>query len=81
MITGKRKFREFSDETKEKISTSTMERLKTTQHKANISKGMQVYWKDIPNRPTLCRLSDWKTTISIKQVKALHNKNNGIGEV
>jgi len=51
MITGKRKFRELSDETKEKISTSTMGRPKTAQHRANISKGMQEYWKTIPNRP------------------------------
>ena len=50
MITGKRKFRELSDETKEKISTSTMGRPKTAQHKANISKGMQEYWKSVPNR-------------------------------
>lgn len=51
MITGKRKFRELSDETKEKISTSMMGRPKTAQHRANISKGMQEYWKTIPNRP------------------------------
>ena len=51
MITGKRKFREHSDETKEKISTSTMGKPKTAQHKANISKGMQEYWKSVPNIP------------------------------
>lgn len=51
MITGKRKFRELSDETKKKISTSTMGKPKTAQHKANISKGMQEYWKSVPNRP------------------------------
>lgn len=39
MITGKRKFRELSDETKEKISTSTMGRPKNAQHKA---KGLTV---------------------------------------
>ena len=39
MITGKRKFRELSDETKEKISTSTMGSPKTAQHKA---KGLTV---------------------------------------
>ena len=39
MITGKRKFRELSDETKVKISTSTMGRPKTAQHKA---KGLTV---------------------------------------
>ena len=48
MITGKRKFRELSDETKEKISTSTMGRPKTAQHRANISKGMQEYWRLSP---------------------------------
>ncbi len=51
MNTGKRQFRELSDETKEKISASTTGRPKTAQHKANISKGMQEYWKTIPNRP------------------------------
>lgn len=50
MNTGKRQFRELSDETKEKISASTTGRPKTAQHKANISKGMQEYWKTIPNR-------------------------------
>ena len=51
MNKGKRKFRELSDETKEKISASTMGRPKTSQHRANISKGMQAYWKTIPNKP------------------------------
>ena len=51
MNTGKRQFRELSDETKGKISASTTGRPKTAQHRANISKGMQEYWKTIPNRP------------------------------
>lgn len=51
MNTGKRQYRELSDETKTKISDATRGRSKSAQHKANISKGMQEYWNTIPNRP------------------------------
>lgn len=47
-----RQFRELSDETKRKISTSMVNRPKSDQHKANISKSMKEYWQTIPNKPT-----------------------------
>lgn len=46
-----RQFRELSDETKRKISTSMVNRPKSDQHKQNISKSMKEYWQTIPNKP------------------------------
>lgn len=43
----KRKTREMSDETKQKISNSLRGRKKTYTHSQNISKGLVNYWKSI----------------------------------
>lgn len=43
----KRKTREMSDETKQKISNSLKGRKKSYQHSQNISKGLVNYWKSI----------------------------------
>lgn len=47
-----RQFRELSDETKRRISTSMANRPKSDLHKANISKSLKAYWQTIPNKPT-----------------------------
>lgn len=44
----KRKTREMSDETKQKISNSLRGRKKSFQHSQNISKGLVDYWKSVP---------------------------------
>ena len=51
MNDNKRKYRELSDMTKEKISQSLKNRSKSMTHKENISNGMKNYWKNIPNKP------------------------------
>ncbi len=47
----KRKQRELSDTTKQKISAKLRGRCKSTTHKQNISKGLTDYWKSVPNAP------------------------------
>ena len=47
----KRKYRQMSDETKQKISRSLKGKTKTQKHKENISKGLKRYWGKVPNRP------------------------------
>lgn len=44
----KRKTREMSDETKQKISNSLRGRKKSAQHCRNISDGLKTMWKSIP---------------------------------
>ena len=48
----KRKQRSMSDITKQKISTSLKGRRKTPSHAANISKGLEHYWQQIPQQQT-----------------------------
>lgn len=48
----KRKYRELSDEIKQKISQSMKGRSKSFTHKEAISNGLKDYWKTIPNKPT-----------------------------
>lgn len=48
----KRKQRSMSDITKKKISTSLKGRRKTPSHAANISKGLEHYWQQIPQQQT-----------------------------
>lgn len=50
--TGKRQFRELSDETKAKISQSMRNKSKTSTHRENISNGLKNYWTTVPNKPT-----------------------------
>ena len=44
----KRTTRKQSEKTKEKIRVALKGKVKTTQHKEAISKGMVKYWKTIP---------------------------------
>lgn len=46
----KRKQRSLSDQTKQKISMKLKGRRKTISHAANISKGLQNYWSQIPQQ-------------------------------
>ena len=46
----KRKQRSMSHITKQKISTSLKGRRKTPIHAANISKGLEHYWQQIPQQ-------------------------------
>lgn len=48
----KRKQRALNDITKQKISTSLKGRRKTPSHAANISKGLEHYWQQIPQQQT-----------------------------
>lgn len=48
----KRKQRSMNDITKQKISTSLKGRRKTPNHAANISKGLEHYWQQIPQQQT-----------------------------
>ena len=47
----KRKWRELSDEHREKISQATTGRAKSATHRQHISQAMKEYWKDVPHRP------------------------------
>ena len=46
--TGKRMYRELSDETKKKISLALRGRCKSAAHIQAISDAMKKYWKTIP---------------------------------
>lgn len=48
----KRKQRALSDITKQKISMRLKGRKKSVTHCNNISKGLENYWKKIPQQPT-----------------------------
>lgn len=48
----KRKQRTMSDVTKQKISMKLTGRKKSVAHCNNISKGLENYWKKIPQQPT-----------------------------
>ena len=48
----KRKQRALSDITKQKISMRLKGRKKSITHCNNISKGLENYWKQIPQQPT-----------------------------
>lgn len=47
----KRKYRQMSEETKQKISQSLKGRGKSMSHVKNIRNGLKKYWEHIPNRP------------------------------
>lgn len=46
----KRKYRELSANTKQKISATLRGKQNSSTHRANISKGLKNYWKDVPSR-------------------------------
>ena len=48
----KRKQRTLSDQTKQRISAKLKGRKKSMSHSANISKGLQQYWSQIPQIPS-----------------------------
>lgn len=50
--TGKRKYRELDDATKQKISQALTGRSKSFSHRENIKNGLVKYWETIPNKPT-----------------------------
>lgn len=43
-----RQFRELDDETKRKISASTIGKSKSYDHRLHISQGMKKYWQGVP---------------------------------
>lgn len=47
----KRKYRELSDETKEKIAAANRNRPKSQTHRQRISQAMKDYWRQVPHRP------------------------------
>lgn len=51
METNKRKYRQLSDSTKQRISQSLKGRGKSSQHSQKISDGLKSYWKQIPDSP------------------------------
>ena len=52
-MTYKRKYRQLSDETKQKISQSLIGKSKSTNHVKNIKNGLKNYWQTVPNRPDI----------------------------
>ncbi len=47
----KRQYRQMSDATKQKISSSLKGRTQSPTHTEKISNGLKDYWKNIPNSP------------------------------
>ena len=47
----KRQYRQLSDETKNKISTSTRNKPKSEIHKKHIQQSMLSYWRSVKDRP------------------------------
>lgn len=47
----KRKWREISDEHREKIRQANLNKHKSYEHRLHISRGMREYWKTVPHRP------------------------------
>lgn len=54
----RRQYRELSDETKQRISTTTQGRPKTAEHRQHIAQGMRRYWHTVPHRPTMTDAAD-----------------------
>lgn len=55
----KRQYRQLSDETKNKISTSTRNKPKTEIHKRHIQQSMLRYWNSVPNKPEDLSMDDF----------------------
>lgn len=58
MENRKRIYRELSDETKQKISSSSKGKPKSSSHKAALSKSLLQYWESIPNKPSQTTMDD-----------------------
>lgn len=54
----KRVFRELSDETKTKISSSSKGKPKSALHKIHISQSMKRYWQTIPHKSETKQMMD-----------------------
>lgn len=57
----KRQYRQLSDETKNKISTSTQNKPKSEMHKRHIQQSMLRYWQTVPNKPESLTMDDYLT--------------------
>ena len=55
----KRQYRQLSDETKNKISTSTKNKPKSEMHKQHIQQSMLRYWQTVPNKPDSLSMDDY----------------------
>ena len=55
----KRQYRQLSDETKNKISTSTKNKPKSAAHKQRIQQSMLRYWQTVPNKPESLTMDDY----------------------
>ena len=55
----KRQYRQLSDETKNKISTSAKNKPKSEEHKRRIQQSMLRYWQTVPNKPDSLTMDDY----------------------
>ncbi len=55
----KRKYRQLSDETKSKISTSAKNKPKSEIHKQHIKQSMLRYWSTVENKPDSLSMDDY----------------------
>ena len=54
-----RQYRQLSDETKNKISTSAKNKPKSEEHKRRIQQSMLRYWQTVPNKPDSLSMDDY----------------------
>ena len=54
-----RHYRQLSDETKNKISTSAKNKPKSEEHKQRIQPSMLRYWQTVPNKPDSLSMDDY----------------------
>ena len=54
-----RQYRQLSDETKSKISTSAKNKSKSEEHKRRIQQSMLRYWQTVPNKPDSLSMDDY----------------------
>ena len=55
----KRQYRQLSDETKNKISTSAKNKPKSEIHKQYLSQAMLRYWQTVQNKPDSLSMDDY----------------------
>lgn len=55
----KRQYRQLSDETKNKISTSVKNKPKSEIHKRHIQQSMLRYWSTVENKPKDLSMNDY----------------------
>lgn len=55
----KRQYRQLSDETKNKISTSTKNKPKSAAHKQHIQQSMLRYWSTVPSKHESLTMDDY----------------------